>query len=90
MEKEKNEIIKYMKRQVFFIYLIIEWLFYFAFEKTSYALPKWHVTITLFVPVGKSSNSRSKMFYKIDALKNLAIFTGKHLFCSFVLINFIK
>ena len=53
VEKEKNEIIKYMKRQVFFIYLIVEWLFYFAFEKTSYALPKWHVTITLFVPVGK-------------------------------------
>ena len=30
------------------------------------------------------------MFYKIDALKNLAIFTGKHLCWRFFLINFIK
>ena len=39
-KRKKKEIIKNMKRQVFFIYLILEWLFYFAFEKTSYALPK--------------------------------------------------
>ena len=42
------------------------------------------------VRVGKRSNSRSQMFYKIDALKNLAIFTGKHLCWRFFLINFIK
>ena len=30
------------------------------------------------------------MFYKIDALKNLAIFIGKHLCWRFFLINFIK
>ena len=30
------------------------------------------------------------MFYKINALKNLAIFTGKHLCWRLVLINFIK
>ena len=29
-------------------------------------------------------------FYKIDALKNLAIFTGKHLRCIFFIINFTK
>ena len=44
----------------------------------------------LFVPVEKRSNSRSQMFCKIDALKNLAIFTGKHLRWRFFLINFIK
>ena len=65
-------------------------VFYFVFEKTSYSLPMWLVTIMLFVPVGKRSNSHSQMFYKIDALKNLAIFTGKHLCWSFFLRNFIK
>ena len=44
----------------------------------------------LFVPVGKHSNSRSQMFCKIDAHKNLAIFTGKHLDWRFFLINFVK
>ena len=47
-------------------------------------------TTVLVVPVGKGSNSRSQMFCKIDALKNLAIFTGKHLAWRFFLINFIK
>ena len=46
--------------------------------------------LVVFVHVGKRSNSRSKMFYKIDAFKNLAIFTGKYLCWSFVIINFIK
>ena len=53
-------------------------VFYFVFEKTSYSLPMWLVTIMLFVPVGKRSNSHSQMFYKMDSLKNLAVFTGKH------------
>ena len=52
------------------------------------SLPMWLVTTV--VPVGKQSNSRSQMFYKIDALKNLAIFTGKHLCWRFFLINVIK
>ena len=50
----------------------------------------WLVTTVLFVPVGKRSNSRLQMFYKIDALKNLAIFTGKHLRWRFLLTKFIK
>ena len=41
-------------------------------------------------PVGKHSNSRSQMFYKIDALKNLVMFTEEHLCWRFFLINFIK
>ena len=44
----------------------------------------------LFVPVEKRSNIHSQVFYKIDALKNLAIFTGKQKCRSFFLINFIK
>ena len=52
-------------------------VFYFVFEKSSYSLPMWFVTIMLLVPVGKCSNSHSQMFYKI--VKNFAIFTGKHL-----------
>ena len=66
------------------------WAFLFCFWEnvlfTSYVL----ATTVLFVPVGKRSNSRSQMFCKIDALKNLAIFTGKHLGWKFFLINFIK
>ena len=47
--------------------------------------------LLLFVPVGKRSNSRLQMFYKIDPLKDLdAMFTGKHLYWRFFLINFIK
>ena len=42
------------------------------------------------VRVGKHSNSCLQMFYKIDALKNLAIFTKKHLCWRFFLKNFIK
>ena len=57
--------------------------FYSIFGKTSYSLPMWLVTIMLFVPVGKRSNSRSQMFDKIGALKNLPIFTGKRLCWSF-------
>ena len=38
----------------------------------------WLATIMLFAAVGKRLNSPSQMFYKIDALKNLVIFTGKH------------
>ena len=41
-------------------------------------------------PVGKHLNSRSHMFYKIDALKNLAMFTEKHWCWRFFLLNFIK
>ena len=90
VEKEKNEIIKNMKRQVFFIYLSFRIAFLFCFWEnvlfTSYVL----ATTVLFVPVGKRSNSRSQMFYKIDPLKNLAIFTGKHLCWRLFLINFYK
>ena len=46
--------------------------------------------VITFVPVGKHSNRPSQMFYKIDDPKNLAIFTGKHLYWRFFLINFIK
>ena len=46
--------------------------------------------VTTAVPVGKYSNRHSKMFYKIDDSKNLAIFTGTHLCWRFLLINFIK
>ena len=46
--------------------------------------------LLLVVPVGKHLNSHSQMFYKIDALTNLAIFTGKHLCWRFFLIDFIK
>ena len=62
----------------------------FVFEQTSYSFLLWLVTIVLFAPVGTCSNSRSQMFCKIDALKNPAIFTGKHLCWSFFLVNFIK
>ena len=87
VEKEKNKIIKNMKRQVFFIYLsfIIAFLVCF-WENVWFAsyVPCYYCV----VPVGKHSNSRSQMFY--DALQNLAIFTGKQLCWRFFLINFIK
>ena len=37
------------------------------------------VLVMLFIHVGKHSNSRSQMFFETGALKNFAIFTGKHL-----------
>ena len=89
VEKEKNEIIKKMKRQVFFIYLSFRIAFLVCFWENvwfiSYVACYYSVAC-----VGKHSNSRSQMFYKIDSLKNLAIFTGKHWCWRFFLINFIK
>ena len=89
VEKEKNEIIKNMKRQVFLIYLSFRIAFLVSFWEnvwfTSYVVCYYCVA-----PVGKHSNSRSQMFYKIDAYKNLAIFTGKYLCWRFFLLNFIK
>ena len=85
MEKEKNEI----KRQVFFIYLSFRIAFLVCFWEnvwfTSYVACYYCV-----VPAGKHLNSRSQKFYKINAFKNLAIFTGKHFCWRFFIINFIK
>ena len=38
-----------------------------------------------FVNPRKSRSSRSQMFFKIDVLKNLANFTGKHLCRSYLI-----
>ena len=46
--------------------------------------------VTTVVLSGKHSNRRSQVFYKINALKNLAIFTGKYLWWRLFLINFTK
>ena len=43
-------------------------------QEKSNSPPMW--VVTTVVPVGKHSSRRSQMFYKINALKNLAIFTG--------------
>ena len=43
-----------------------------------------------FVMQWCSRSSRSQMFFKICVIKNAAIFTGKHLCCSLLLIEFIK
>ena len=79
-----------MKRQGFFIYLSfrIAFLSEKVNQETSGSLPMW--VVTTVVAVGKHSNWRSQMFYKINALKNLAIFPGKHLCWRFFLKKFIK
>ena len=87
VEKEKNEIIKNMKRQVFFIYLSFRIAFLVCFWENVW-FASYVACYYCVVPAGKHSNSRSQMFY--DALQNLAIFTGKHLCWRFFLINFIK
>ena len=87
VEKEKNEIIKSIKRQVFFIYLSFRIAFLVCFWENVW-FASYVACYYCVVPVGKHSNSRSQMFY--DALQNLAIFTGKHLCWRFFLINFIK
>ena len=67
-----------MKREVFFIYLSFRVAFSFCFWEN--VLFTSHVACYYcVVPVGKHSNDRSQRFYKIDALKNLAMFTRKHL-----------
>ena len=90
MEKEKNESIKNMKRQVFFIYLSFRVAFSFCFWE-NVLFTSSVACYYCVVPVGKHSNDRSQRFYKIDAFKNLAIFTGKHLCWRFFsIINFNK
>ena len=76
-----------MKRQVFFIYLSFRIVFFVCFWENVW-FASYVACYYCVVPVGKHWNSRSRMFH--DALKNLAIFTGKHLCWRFVLINFIK
>ena len=88
VEKEKNENIKNMKRQVFFIYLNFRIAFLVCFWE-NFRFTSYVACYYCVARVGKYSNSCS-MFYKIDALKNLAIFTGKHLCWRFFLINSIK
>ena len=83
VENEQNEI----KRQIFFIFLSFRIDFLVCFWENVCFLCGLYYCV---VPVGKHSNSRSQKFYKINALKNLAIFTGKHLCWRFFLINFIK
>ena len=87
MEKEKNEIIKNMKRLVFFILLSFRIVFLVCFwENVSFAYCV--ACCYCVVPEGKHLNSRSQIFY--DDLQNLAIFTEKHLRWRFFLINFGK
>ena len=87
-EREKRNYQEHRKAS-FFIYLSFRIAFLVCFWEnvwfTSYVACYYCV-----VPVGKHSNSRSQKFYKINALKNLAIFTGKHLCWRFLLINLIK
>ena len=91
VEEEKNKIIKNMKKQVFFIYLSFRIAFLFCFWENVWFY-YYVACYYCFGPLGKHSNSRSQMFYKIDALKidALAMFTGKDLCWRFLLINFIK
>ena len=70
VEKEKDEIIKYMKKQAFFIYLSFGMAFLFCFWE-NILITFYVARYMLFVPVRKRSNSRSQMFYKIDLLKIL-------------------
>ena len=70
MEKEKDEIIKYMKKQAFFIYLSFGMTFLFCFWE-NILITFYVARYMLFAPVRKRSNSRSQMFYKIDLLKIL-------------------
>ena len=88
--KRKPNYQEHQESSFFFIYLTFRIALLFCFWEnvlfTFYVL----ATTVLFFPVGKRSNNRSQMFCKIDALKNLAIFTGKHLRWRFFLINFIK
>ena len=78
-EHEKTSFFRLPEFQNSFFSLLLRKLF------TSYMACYY-----LVIRVGKHSNSRSPMFYKTDALKNLAIFTGKHLCWRFFLINSIK
>ena len=55
--------------------------FYYVFEKTSDSLPMWLVTIMLFVPVGKRSNSHKQKSCNLRS---------KTPVLDFFLINFIK
>ena len=73
-EREKRNYQEHRKAS-FFIYLSFRIAFLVCFWEnvwfTSYVACYYCV-----LPVGKHSNSRLQKFYKINVLKNLAIFTG--------------
>ena len=70
---------KNTKKQVLFIQLSFRIVFLFCFvRKRLIHFLCGLLLLCYFAPVRKRSNSRSQMFYKIDALKNLAVFPGKH------------
>ena len=72
-----------MKRQVFFIKLSFRVFFCVVFERTSSSIPM--LLVVLFATVGNLSNSRSQMFFETGVLENVAIYTGKHLCCLFLI-----
>ena len=76
-----------MKRQDFLHLVLFRmiFLFCFVFEKMSSSL---HMLLVMFfIQLEKRSNNGSQMFFKTGALKNCAIFTGKHLWCSLFLMK---
>ena len=89
VEREKTKLSRTWKSKLFFIYLRFRTAVFCFWENVLFTSFVLAITV-LFVPIGKRSNSRSQKFWKIDALKNLVIFTRKHLVWRFFLINFIK
>ena len=77
-----------MKRQTCFIYLSFRIAFFILFLRKR--LIRFLYGLLLLCYLFLYENSRSQMFYKADALKDLAIFTGIHLYWRIFLINFIK
>ena len=89
--KRKMKLSRTWRGKFFFIYMSFRTVFLFCFWEnvwfTSYVACYYCCSCR---KAFKHSNKRSQMFYKTDALKSLAIFTGKHLCWRFFLINFIK
>ena len=62
----------------------------FFFQKRIVAVGNFESSLLLlkfpeFIPLGVFRSSRSQMFFKIEVLKNFAIFTVKHLCWSFLM-----
>ena len=82
---KQNDHEHHEKESFFSASWVLERFFCFVFEKMSSSLPM--LLVMLFVHVGKRSNSRSQIFFKVGVLTNFAIFTGKHVYWNLFLIT---
>ena len=82
VNREKRNDQEHHEKVSFFIWLSFRFFFFF-WENVHFI----RCLLYFFINVGKRLKSRSQTFFKTGALKNFAIFTGKHLCWNLFLIK---